>query len=98
MMSKEQAAVTAALTGEHFCKDCKHRRLTWKWPLGLLMHRSIYYWARCFHPDVMITSAIKGVEYPVDGSVLMKRIVRFCSKARDDKDSCGPSGRFWEAK
>lgn len=47
MMSKEQAAVIAALTGEHFCKDCKHRRLTWEWPLGLLTRWSIYYWAQC---------------------------------------------------
>lgn len=98
MMSKEQAAVTAALTGEHFCKDCKHRRLTWKWPLGFLTERSIYYWAKCAHPDLIVTTVIKTTEWPVDGSLKMKRVTRFCSNLRKEGESCGPSGRFWEPR
>ena len=97
-MNKKQTAITAALTGEHFCKDCKHRRLTWKWPLGLLTRGSIYYWATCAHPDLITTTVTKGGEYQVDGSIVTRRIVHFCSILREEGRACGPSGKFWETK
>jgi hypothetical protein len=71
-----------------FCKDCKYFRCGW---LTRLVDPTM---AKCAHPD----TSVEDRAYLVVNGRHTPRTRTYCDMARASYGSCGPDGKFWEAK